>query len=392
MKLFKRTDPAPLPVITEPSELAAITPTGTCVIVGDAVSAQLGGQAFGATYRSQPPRRGTAGLSTAPVKIGIGLSVEMAKALQPLRYADVRFAYDRYIAHALACKTDLVLFAGHTNAERTWLVELVKAGRSIVSLRELRLKPSTHPTFRSDMLALIESAATARPGARLEVALPGYTPPEQWKINDLGDRLLTKPKLAEVDIGAPRIAARFLVGPLLVGLAAVVYGVVGVRHAEASVAKERKSYQRAISGIEEEYKKGMPLVERLENRKAFLSSLSVKPDLVGNASRLIQSAALAGDALLVSCSVFQFDEKTQFKLRIALLPDVDQGPIEQATPFIQGLAAHYKAPVRLNKYSDERFSAISPTISFRTYELIGGVAPSETAATVDTVEPVEATP
>lgn len=365
-------------LVTGPDDLKGLTSSDRIVLIGPKVAAQINGSP-GEAYLDQPTRKGVRGMSTAPVPITLGIDHDLAKALFPVRFSDVRLAYDGFISYCLGQSRDVVLVAGHATDKKYWVTAIAKIGRAIVEIKEAALEHPTHRTFNTELRQFVEDFAGRHASAKLVVATPGHEIKGVDHALHLHDQLHLRPPLRELNLGAFRFPVKFLAGPALVMLAGIAYGAFAIYSGQMVIKKQQQAYRAAISGIEAEFKKGSPLVERLENRRAFLTSLQDKPDLGGITERLLRAAAASGDALLVSSQVFKKSDLPEFKLRMAILPDVELEPIEQGAPYLTRLAANFGSDVRLNKYSDDRFGAISPTIGFRTYEMVGVARPAPAA-------------
>lgn len=379
MKLtrFKSRPPR---IVATAEDLVGVRSTDTVVLVGEAVTAQLGGVAIGGPYINQKQRRLSRGLAAMKVYAQVGVREDLAAAMKPLRWLDVRLAYDRYFAHVMAQNGDVVLLAGSPVPGGTWVTEIVKTGSAVSSINEARLDDMQHPAFLSDLLTRLSQAANRNPTAEIHVALAGFNVPAQQNYRDLGASLQGSPKLAGVDIGRPVLPGKLLVIPAIAILGALGYGALGLQAAEAKVIKQRNAYSVAIRGVEEDFKVGLPRVERLEARSAFLTAQESRSNIVSDLRRLLGAASMAGESILQRASFAQKEGQSVFKLRIAVLPDVAQDPVVQFTPFVERLATNYGAPVRITRYSDDRFAPISTTIAFRSYELAGQAAPVESPA------------
>lgn len=350
---------------------------GRIILVGPEVSASLEPAVADQRWIFQAPRELRKWQPLQPKAsqfLNISIHQKMADALRKHRLKDIRIGYDGYRSWLLGRPTDTVLLAGVRRADGLWLTEIAYINANIVSVRERRIDATSDVDIRFQIQTAISEARSATPRAGIVLAIEGMQADPAWKVESVGIQPLLCAPATSLKLGFASINLKLATPPLLVAAAALAYCGYTLYEGNRQMESLGKQYRTAVSGIENEYKEGMKLINLLEARNVYMGERERMTSLKGRAAQVLKALPVIDTPLLDKMSILRDKEgNLTFELIVNVIPDKQIDPIAQAEPYVRGLAAGLNTDVSLSDYNDVVISSISNRLKFRQMRFTGSL-------------------
>lgn len=343
---------------------------GKIVLSGQLVSATLDAVDMPG-WRQQPVRRANrADWRPGEDVVYLHVNEEAIDSLKRYRFRDIVLAYDGYLRWILEQKEDLVFIAMAHDPIGTWVTAIAYEGEVITSIKERRLPSHDAPLFTSeceDFINALHERYTRTPIVVSQTDIP--LPPSMAGLRQIGDAPLKKAK-NEIDMGVFRVPVSLAAYPVALLLAAIIYTAVSFIGAFQGVSERVEEFNTALTGIEDEYRKGAEHLRLLEAQRVLLTEMGSGNPLSDKLRSALSALAASENLLLIKLDLQEEDTRYALSLRFAVLPDRALSPVEQLAPIVERLAGALGTSVDLDKSpTSERFRAISTRQEFRTYEV-----------------------
>lgn len=351
-------------------------PRGIVYVGGGLVSASTSMLSDDEGWIEQTPRVGgrKVGGAAGDNEVYVALSGEAAKALRRHRWRDVRLAYDGYIAWAIRNIEDGALIAAMPEGDGTWLTRITILGGVVEKIVERQLPAATHPGFKHDLEAVVQTSQAT--GSHMSLVLAIDMPEIEdgfLGLRNVRSEPLKKAPLGKVAIGTWALPLKLVQWPTLMTALAGLWLAYSVIDASTRIGLRQAQYREATQGIESAFKAGTAYVKFLEAQKSLLTQLSTDTNVASGLKPLLTSLATTPEAYLVSLAIGEVKGEQKFTLSFAMEKDAQHTAATQASPILQRLAKQTGVQVDLAAYKENTFKEIDRKKKFWVFEVTGKV-------------------